>query len=48
MKKTREQLEANLQSDEAGKQDLVQQRTELAQKLEAAKAESQALQHHHP
>ena len=31
-------------ADQAGKQDLVQQRTELGQKLESAQAESQALQ----
>ncbi len=44
MKEAQDRLEATLQSDQAGKQDLVQQRTELGQKLEAAQAESQALQ----
>ncbi len=45
MKEAQDRFEANLQSDEAGKQDLVQQRTELVQKLEVAQAQSQALQH---
>jgi hypothetical protein len=45
MKETQDRLEANLQSNEAGKQDLVQQRTALGLRLEAAQAESQALQH---
>jgi predicted nuclease with TOPRIM domain len=44
MKETQDKLEATVQSDQSGKQDLVQQRTELDQKLEAAQAESQSLQ----
>ncbi len=44
LKEAQDRLEASLQTDEAGKQDLVQQRTDLRQKLEAAKAESRALQ----
>jgi hypothetical protein len=45
MKEARDRLEASLDSNEAGKQDLVQQRTESMAKLEAAEAESRALQH---
>ena len=44
MREAQGRLEASLQSDQAGKQDLVQQRSELGQKLQAAQAESQALQ----
>lgn len=44
MKEEQDRLETDLRSDQAGKQDLVQQRTELGQKLETAQAESQALQ----
>jgi Anti-sigma-K factor rskA/Putative zinc-finger len=44
MKEAQDKLEATVQSDQAGKQDLVQQRAELGQKLEAAQAESQSLQ----
>jgi hypothetical protein len=44
MKDAQDRLETDLRSDQAGKQDLVQQRTELGQKLESAQAESQALQ----
>jgi len=46
LKEAQDRLEANLQTDEAGNQDLVQQRTAMVQKLEAAQAESQTLQHH--
>jgi hypothetical protein len=44
LKEAQDGLQADLQSDKAGKQDLIQQRTELGQKLEAAQVESQALQ----
>lgn len=44
MKETQDKLEATVQSDQTGKQDLAQQRTELGQRLEQAQAESQALQ----
>jgi hypothetical protein len=44
MKETQDKLEARVQSDQTGKQDLAQQRTELGQKLEQAQAESQSLQ----
>ena len=44
MKETQDRLETDLRSDQAGKQDIVQQRSELGQKLESAQAESQALQ----
>jgi len=44
MKEAQDKLEATVQSDQAGKQDLFQQRTELGQKLEAAQAQSQSLQ----
>jgi hypothetical protein len=43
MKEAQDQLESNLRSDETGKQDLVQQRAELGQKLESAQVESRAL-----
>jgi DNA repair exonuclease SbcCD ATPase subunit len=44
MKETQDKLEAAVQSDQAGKQDLAQQRAELGQKLEQAQADSQSLQ----
>ena len=44
MKEAQDKLEATVQSDQAGKQDLVHERTELGQKLESAQAESQSLQ----
>jgi DNA repair exonuclease SbcCD ATPase subunit len=44
LKETQDKLQATVQNDQAGKQDLVQQRTELGQKLEQAQAQSQALQ----
>lgn len=44
MKEAQDKLEATVQSDQAGKEDLVQQRTELGQRLEAAQAQSQSLQ----
>jgi hypothetical protein len=43
MKEVQDRLESDLRSGESGKQDLVRQRVELAQKLEAAQSESQAL-----
>ncbi len=43
MKEAQDQLESNLRSDETGKQDLIQQRAELGQKLESAQVESRAL-----
>jgi len=43
MKETQDKLEATVQSDQAGKQDLAQQRAALSQKLEQAQAESQSL-----
>lgn len=43
MKDAQDRLESNLRSDETGKQDLVQQRAELGQKLESAQVESRAL-----
>ena len=43
LKEAQDRLEASLQSDEAGKQDLVQQRADLSQKLEAAQGESRVL-----
>ena len=43
MKEAQDQLETTLRSDETGKQDLVHQRVELAQKLESAQVESRAL-----
>jgi DNA repair exonuclease SbcCD ATPase subunit len=44
MKDTQDKLEATVQSDQAGKQDLAQQRTELGHKLEQAQSDSQSLQ----
>jgi hypothetical protein len=44
MKEAQDKLEATLRSDQAGRQDLVQQRAELDQNLEAAKTESRGLQ----
>ena len=44
LREAQDRLEASLHSDEAGKQDLVQQRVDLGQKLEAAQGESRALQ----
>ena len=44
MKEAQDRLKATVQSDQAGKQDLVLERTDLGQKLEAAQAESQSLQ----
>lgn len=44
MKEAQEKLAATVQNDQVGKQDLVQQRTELGQKLEAAQGQSQSLQ----
>ena len=44
MKEAQDKLESDLRTDESGKQDLVQQRAELGQKLEAAQVESHALQ----
>jgi DNA repair exonuclease SbcCD ATPase subunit len=44
MKETQDKLQATVQSDQAGKQDLAQQRAELGQRLEQAQAESQSLQ----
>jgi DNA repair exonuclease SbcCD ATPase subunit len=44
LKEAEDRLQADLQSDQAGKQDLVQQRNELGQKLQAAQGESQTLQ----
>ncbi len=43
LKETQDRLESELRSGESGKQDLVQQRTELVQRLDAAQSESQAL-----
>jgi len=45
MRAAQERLEANLQSNEAGREDLVQERTDLMRKLEVAESESQAVQH---
>jgi hypothetical protein len=44
MKEAQDRLEGDLRNRDAGRQDLVQQRTELAQKLEGAQSNSQALQ----
>ncbi|MBS1852799.1 MAG: zf-HC2 domain-containing protein [Acidobacteria bacterium] len=44
MKLTQTQLEADLSSGQAGRQDLVQQRSELSQTLEVAQARTQGLQ----
>ena len=43
MREAQDRLESELRNGASGKQDLVQQRTELAQKLDAAQSESQAL-----
>lgn len=45
LKAAQDRLETNLQSDDAGRQDLVQQRADLVRKLEVAQSESQAVQH---
>ncbi len=44
MKEAQDRLESDLRSGETGKQDLVQQWTDLTQKLQAAQSNSQALQ----
>ena len=44
MKLAQNQLAIDLQNGQAGRQDLLQQRTELAQKLEVAQAKSQGLE----
>ena len=44
MKAAQDKLQATVQSDQTGKEELVQQRTELGQKLESAQAQSQSLQ----
>lgn len=44
MQETQDKLEATVQADQTGKQDLTQQRAELGQKLEQAQAQSQTLQ----
>jgi signal transduction histidine kinase len=44
MKATQDRLESNLREGDASRQELVQQRTELAQKLASAQNNSQALQ----
>jgi hypothetical protein len=44
MQEAQDRLESDQQSGEAGKQDLMQQRTELAQNLDVAQSNSQALQ----
>jgi anti-sigma factor RsiW len=44
MKEAQGKLESDLRTGKSGKQDLVQQRAELGQKLEAAQVESHALQ----
>lgn len=44
LKAAQSQLESNLQSDDASKQDLVQQKADLTQKLESAENGSHALQ----
>lgn len=44
LKEAQAVLESNLRTDEVGKQDLLQQRTELAQKLDVAQRESRTLQ----
>jgi hypothetical protein len=43
MKEVQERLESDLRTGESGREDLVRQRAELAQKLDAAQTESQAL-----
>jgi hypothetical protein len=45
LKEAQRVLETNLRTDEAGKQDLLQQRADLAQKLDAAQSDSRSLQH---
>jgi hypothetical protein len=44
MKLAQSQLEADLQNGQAGRQDLLQERSDLSQKLEAAQAKTQGLQ----
>ena len=44
MKAAQEKLESDLRAGDASRQDLLQQRTELAQKLDSAQTNSQALQ----
>jgi signal transduction histidine kinase len=44
MRLAQERLERDFSAGDAGKQDLIQQRTELAQKFDAAQANAQALQ----
>ena len=44
MKLAQNQLEADLQSRQAGRQDLLQERSDLSQKLESAEAKGQGLQ----
>lgn len=44
MKEAQDQIENDLRSDATGKQDLIQQETELTRKVAAAQSESQALQ----
>ena len=44
MEEAQDRLEATLKSDQAGKQDLAQQRADLGQKLEAAQEQSKSLQ----
>jgi hypothetical protein len=44
MKAAQDHLEKDLRASDAGKQDVVQQRTELAQKLDAAQSSSQTMQ----
>jgi hypothetical protein len=44
MKAERDNLQNNLRAGDSSRQDLIQQRTELAQKLDSAEADSQALQ----
>jgi hypothetical protein len=44
MKGAQDQLESDLQAGNASRQDLIQQRTELAQKLDSAESNSQSLQ----
>ena len=44
MNRAQDQLESDLQNGQAGRQDLLQQRSDLNQKLEAAQAKTQGLQ----
>ena len=44
MKLTQNQLEAGLENGQAGRQDLLQQRSDLSQRLEAAQVQAQGLQ----